>query len=296
MMNLNEYVDIKELLDFVKCRLNSDGGYSFSYPMYGVEFPSSVSETFYAIAILSLLGEYIPSKKKTIRYLKEIQRPDGSYDSVNVAFYAIKTLKILGERTEISDYYAQFLHSKLNRSHIDIETLNDEFLTADYDTTDSPFKTAYQIAEILHTCKDKIKKEDFSWLNKQNNEWMFIQGHLDIVSTYHVLNTLKLAGYDVSSFRQSVEFVLRCEVKEGGYAIAPEILPPYIETTHFAVEILKMFKKAIKKRKNHINFIAHLQNEDGGFRRAKHIGISTLGNSYFAIKSLLELMGDEYED
>ncbi|MEM4166234.1 MAG: hypothetical protein QW255_02635, partial [Candidatus Bilamarchaeaceae archaeon] len=71
---------------------------------------------------------------------------------------------------------------------------------------------------------------------------------------------------------------------------------PYIETTHFAVEILKMFKKVIKKRKNHINFIAHLQNEDGGFRRAKHIGISTLGNSYFAIKSLLELMGDEYED
>jgi len=294
-MHFDSLIDSKKLTHFVKCRLNSDGGYSFSYPIYGVEFPSSISETFYALAILSLLNEEIPSKARTIRYLLDVQRPDGMYDSVGVAFYAIKSLKLLGTLPKNLAFTKQ-LFATLREFKIFKETFGGEFFSADYDITNSPFKLAYQASKTLHILGKNIEESDVSWLLPENKTGGFGIGRSDIAATYHAVVALSYGGYDLSKLRNTPLFIHKCRTDDGGYASVPNSRPSYIETTYFAVATLKLLNVKIDDAKKHIQFITNLQNDDGGFRRSPYLGISTLCNSYFALKTLFMLLGGGYEN
>jgi hypothetical protein len=293
-MYVDELINREKLVHFVKCRLNADGGYSFSYPIYGVEFPSSVSETFYALAILSMLNEEIPSKTKTISYLHNIQRPDGMYDSVGVAFHAVKSLKLLNALPKNTAFTKQ-LFAVLREFKIFKEIFGDEFFSADYDMTDSPFKLAYQASKILYLLKEKIEKTDVLWLLPENKDGGFGIGHSDIVATYHAVATLHYGGYDVSKLKNTALFIEKCRTRDGGYALVPNSQPAYIETTYFAVATLKLLNHKINNTRELTQFIKNLQNDDGGFRRSPYLGVSTLCNSYFAIKTL-SITGGEYNE
>jgi len=295
IMHIGSLINSEKLAYFVKCRLNSDGGYSFSYPIYGVEFPSSVSETFYALAILSLLNEEIPSKAKTIRYLHDIQRPDGMYDSLGVAFYAVKSLKLLNALPKNTAFTKQ-MFTTLREFRIFKETFGDEFFSADYDMTDSPFKLAYQASKILYLLKEKIDETDVAWLLPENKNGGFGIGHSDIVATYHAVATLSYGGCDLGNLKNTGLFIKKCRIDDGGYALVPNSQPPYIETTYFAVATLKLLNLKINDTRQQIQFIKNLQNGDGGFRRSPYLGISTLCNSYFAIKTLSILLGESNEN
>jgi len=294
-MRVASLIDAKKLADFVKCRLNSDGGYSFSYPLYGVEFPSSVSETFYALAILSMLKEEIPSRSKTLEYLLDLQRPDGSYDSPAVAFYAVKSLKLLGASPR-SKAFTKNLFATLREFRILKETFGGEFFSADYDMTESPFKLAYQASKTLWLSGEKIKEEDVSWLLPENKDGGFGTGSSDIVATYHAVSTLYYGGFDLSKLKNTALFIRKCMVNEGGYASVPNSWPAYIEATYFAVATSKLLSQKIDASEGHISFVRGLQNSDGGFRRSPYLGISTLCNSYFALKTLFILHGDNNEN
>jgi hypothetical protein len=74
---------------------NEDGGYSFAR---GAE--SSAADTYYGIQILRMLGAEPRNAVKTINFMKGLQREDGSFDSVNVAYDVVKTLDELGARLQ----------------------------------------------------------------------------------------------------------------------------------------------------------------------------------------------------
>ena len=283
-------IDRKNLVNFVKCRLNSDGGYSFSYPLFGVEFPSSVLETYYALAILSILGEGIPARDRTLAYLKDIQRPDGRYDSPGVAFYAVKSLLLLGEKPEKLAFIEQ-LRGILREFRIFNEQFGGEFFSADYDTSGSPFKLVYYASKTIAILGLPIK-EDLGWLLSPNNDGGFGVGRSEVTATYHALTALSSAGCDLGKLRNTSLFIEKCGAAGGGYSSIPGSIPPYIETTYFAIGALKLLRSKITGKEKHWRFILNFQNNDGGFRRSPYLGISTLCNSYYAIKAL-SILGDE---
>jgi len=283
----------EKLAHFVKQRLNSDGGYSFSYPLFGVEFPSSISETYYALAILNMLQEEPSNKHETLKYLSKIQRPDGRYDSPTVAFYAVKCILLLGEKPKNLGF-ANSLNAILKASRLFSEQYGGQFFSADYDVSESPFKLLYYSAKILRLMGLPIT-EDLSWLSPGNPDGGFGVGRSDVASTYHAIATLYYSDYDVKNLKNSPNFLESCRNESGGYSSVFGSFPPYIETTYFAIAALQLLGLKAPKPEKHADFIHKLQNGDGGFRRSPYVGISTLCNSYFALKTLTILAGDKLD-
>lgn len=290
---IREHINWKKLAEFAASRQNSDGGYSFSYPLFGVEFPSSISETYYALAVLSMLKEEIPAKNQTIRYLHDTQREDGRYDSPGVAFYAVKSLLLLGEKPERMEFVGQ-LRSILREFRIFSEQFGGEFFSADYDTSESPFKLVYCASKTL-SLLDIEFGEDVSWLLQFKRDGGFGIVRPEMTATYHALTTLKCGRYNLDRLDDTALFIASCRAEDGGYASIPGSIPAYIETTYFAIGALKLLNSKVVGKDRHRNYIVNLQNGDGGFRRSPYLGISTLCNSYYALKAL-SLLGDGVEN
>jgi len=280
----------ENLIDYATSRLNSDGGYSFSYPLFGTEFPSSISETYYALSIFSILGEEIPERGRTEEYLRGIQRKDGRYDSTAVAFYAVKSLLLIGRKPERLGFVDD-LQGVLRKPRIFSGQFGGGFFSADYDLSESPFVRMYHASETISALGLPVG-EDAARIFKPNADGGFGARNSDVVSTYHALAALACGGHDAGRLSRTAEFVEKCEARGGGYSGVPGGMPPFMETTHSAIMAMKLLGREAACPERHANFIARFQNGDGGFRRSPYLGISMLCSSYLAVKCLSMLGGD----
>jgi len=284
-------IDVEELVSYAKIRQNSDGGYSFLRSIYGVEFPSSISETYYALAILSMLQEGILRKEKTVEFIRSMQRDDGTFNSPEVAFYTIRSLQLLGEGLPSTSFAEQF-YSLLRQRRMMYEGDGLSYFSSDYDATSSPFRSIYCAVRALRLSGLRVDERDVDWLADHEEDGGFGIRRPDITSTYYALGALLGAGYQREKFSRTAQFIETCALNEGGYSSIPHSAPAFVESTYFAVATLGLIGKKTKETRKHIKFLCKLQNGNGGFRRALAGGISTLQNSYFAAKSLTILSGD----
>ena len=289
-MKISALVDARKLSEYIRHRLNSDGGYTFARKLYGLEFPSSISETYYALAVLSMLGEEIPSKSKTLEYVKGIRKDDGRYGPSTTAFHAIKALLLLGEKPPADAALVAELQETIRQRRALFEEFDSVWFSADYDAGDSPFRSAFCAARVLKIVGGKMEKPDFVWMIHKEHEGGGFGIHKpDVASTYYVLSALASAGYDLKDYQKTSGFVERCSVHTGGYSQVERGAPAFVESTYFAVAALALLGKEPKEKEKHLHYLAGLQ-ADGGFRRSTEIGISTLTNSYFAVKAISMLL------
>jgi len=75
---------------YIMERLCENGGFCF----YRLEEPNA-SDTYFAVLALRYLGVDFRNDR-TIDFLKNMQRMDGSYSSIYSAYYSIKVLKLMG--------------------------------------------------------------------------------------------------------------------------------------------------------------------------------------------------------
>jgi hypothetical protein len=279
-------IDRSRILEFVERRRNDDGGYAFCPPHYGSEFPSSSSDTFYALSILSILGERIPEHEKTVEYLLSLQNEDGNFASMTSAFHVVKSLEIIGSKPR-KLHFLDWLEKHLKgRRFVKGEEFLSGFLSAEYDTSSSPYKHVYCVVEILKTLGRKVSLKEVEWILPEGKHGGFGAGASDIISTFYTLSCLHAAGYPLKKLEKTRKFVEGCEHREGGFTSIPHITPPYMEDTYFGLECAKMLGIELKQPRKTEWFIASCQNTDGGFRRSLFQGISTLDYTYLAICSL----------
>jgi len=282
-------VDKNKIIKFVLKRRNDDGGYGFSPPHYGSEFPSSSSDTFYALSILQMLGENIPHPHKTEEYLLSLQNEDGSFSSMTSAFYAVKSLEILGSKPRklhFLDWLERYLNGK---RFVKGEEFISGFLSAEYDTSSSPYKYVYCVVEILKTLGRKVSLKEIDWILPEGKHGGFGTGASDIISTFHALSCLHSAGYPLKKLEKTKKFVEGCQHREGGFTSIPGITPPYIEDIYFGLECAELLGIKPRHPAETEWFLSSCQNTNGGFRRSIYQGISTLDNTYFALSSLQKL-------
>jgi hypothetical protein len=274
--DLGKRIRIQEALQYIQMRQNEDGGYSFAR---GAE--SSAADTYYGIQVLKMLGAEPRNAAKTINFMRSLQREDGSFDSVNVAYYVVKTLDELGAK----------LHRPFKGFILSLQTSQGEFgvLEADMESP-SELEMTYLSLELLRTVEHSLsfaKTKDII-LTRQNRDGSFGRsGYSRLGATYHALASLSLLGFDVRTLRRTEDWVRACEIPSGGFRTNPESFDSYfiMDDVYFGVKCLDVLGKNYRFPSQTLDLVTKFQNENGGFRRSIFLGISAFESTYHAISA-----------
>jgi hypothetical protein len=263
------------LADYLLRRRNPDGGFCY----YSLD-ESNLNDTSYAVLILDLLGG-LPQDKKTIDYIRAFQSEDGSFFSPFSAWCVLTTLKVMNVEPEFNPggYALHLLRERGIRDNVYIERL-------------SIFESSYYLASILTL----VGRPELCGIIAKNvleyrlPDGTFGRGDSSIISTYHALSVLKMAGKPMGNFTDTASYVLSCAVESGGFTKKPLTGLAFMDETYFAVMTLDLLGKRPEHLRETIGFISDCQNDNGGFRRARASGISGFETSYYAVESLRTLI------
>jgi len=273
---LERHIAIAEVLRYIQKRQNEDGGYSFAQ---GAE--SSAADTYYGIQALKALGAEPKNAAKTIDFMTRLQHEDGSFDSINVAYYVVRTLDEL--RAKPHRPFKDFVLS-LQATHGGFGVLE-----ADIESP-SELEGTYLSLELLRPVEHNLsfaKTKDIILAGQNSNGSFGTSGYSRAGATYHALASLSLLGFDVRTLRDTEEWVRSCEIPSGGFRTNPESRDPYIimDDIYFGVKCLHVLGKNCRFPSQTLNLIARFQNMNGGFRRSIFMGISTFESTWHAISA-----------
>ena len=254
-----------------RCR---DGGYCF----YKLEEPNG-SDTWHALSILDLLQERVEDEA-TVAYLRQTQHPDGSYDSIYAAYYAIKSLALLGEQPSRDP--RPYVTANLDHYRFDVARLPAEVI--------SMFKRTACLVDLYSTLgmdadgplRDRMV--DFI-LGFQNEDGGF--GHLcsTLLETARALAMLRSLRHPLSDLGAGT-FIRQCEVPFYGFTDIHHTTLSFLEYVHAGV--LASF--LISRRPTYLEpcaaFIRSCQTLSGGFSRTLQGGIATLENTWYGVHAL----------
>ena len=263
---------VKKITDYVVNRQNADGGYTFCQ---GAE--SNLQDTYYGLAMLSLLSGNFPDVEKTVKFIN-----DARLDSIYSTYYVTKASLLLGKSIE----------PKLKKRLLSILNSKNYFgSTILFSEPSSEFTTTFMALELARLLKVKVNTEEVTnWLlNSRNDDGGFgIQGQSNINSTYYAIASINLLKQNLNDQRETVTFVRACEKPPGGFTVIPINFTPYMEHTYYGVMTLDLLGEKSKHPSQTINFVLGCQNKNGGFARSD-LGISTFENTFQAVEVLRKL-------
>jgi hypothetical protein len=263
---------VKKITDYAVNRQNADGGYTFCQ---GAE--SNLQDTYYGLAMLSLLGGNFSDVEKTVKFIDDA-RLDGIYST----YYVAKSSLLLGKNIE----------PKLKKSLVSILNSKNYFgSTVLFSEPSSEFTTTFMTLEIAHLLKVKVNAEDVTnWLLESRNDdgGFGVQGYSNINSTYYAIASIHLLKESLSNQFETLAFMRKCEKPHGSFTVVPINFTPYMEHTYYGVMTLHLLGEKSKYPSQTIDFVLGCQNNNGGFARSD-LGISTFENTFQAVEVLRKL-------
>ena len=271
------WIRVKPVIYYIMKRQNQDGGYTFAQLS-----ESSAQDTYLALQILKILGTKPLYKERTIQFLKQLQKPDGSFDSIKVAYYLAESLYELGSAPDRD--VRQFIFS--------LQSPRGGFGSLDVDIkASSEIESTYLSLELLKLLGESIQPDKTAKfiLGLRNPDGSFgKQGYSRLASIYYALTSLKLLGFNVNSLHDTIKWIRDCEIPTGGFARSPHDFDVYlvIDDIYYGVKALEILNEAGRYPFQNLNLIGKFQNSNGGFRRSIFLGISTFEATYYALSSL----------
>jgi len=263
-------IGVNKLREYVLSRRGDDGGFAFCKPL-----PSSLPETYYAVYILRAINSDIPKEEKLVEFLLKNTR------DVYSIFYALSSLKLLGkDLPDISDFLLGRLKNAILREMLKIDD-TEKGITATY-SFEMPniLREVYMITSSLKLLgKESEDAKDF--VRRFKKDGGFGSTRPNLQETYYSIYVLG-ERQDIKS--DVVKYIKKHECW-GGFTKIPGGYPPYLEETYYALSSFKLLGYRYSNRRT-VDYIASLQNPDGGFRRSIHGGISSLEYTYYAVASL----------
>ncbi|AGK61629.1 Uncharacterized protein conserved in archaea [Archaeoglobus sulfaticallidus PM70-1] len=257
----------KKIIRYVQSR-RVENGFAFCKPL-----PPSLAETYYSLSILTSLGLKIDDKNKIVKFLlNSVKKEPYSL------FYTLQSLRLLGE--DIPDYRETLYtlgENIIGRIHRPVREIDKGGITATY-SFDSPniLRELYLINSCLKLYSERLNLHMI--LKNFRSQGGFGLKFPNLRDTFYCIDF-------VEDKKETAEFIKKFEV-EGGFAKSPKSYPPYLEETYYAISSLYKLNYTLDAPEKTRNFILTLQNPDGGFRRSIYCGISTLENTFYAVKSL----------
>jgi hypothetical protein len=279
--DLERRIRIDKVFRYIQKRQNEDGGYSFAR---GAE--SSAADTYYGIRALKLLGAEPKNVARTIDFLTRLQHEDGSFDSINVAYYVVRALDEL--RAKPHRPFKDFVLS-LQATHGGFGVLE-----ADMESP-SELEATYHSLVLLRFVEHDLslaRTKDIILASKNLDGSFGRFGYSKLGATYHALASLNLLGFDVRTLLDTEKWVRSCEVPSGGFRTNPESRDSYfiIDDIYFGVNCLDVLERKCRFPSQTLDLITGFQNENGGFRRSIFLGISTFESTYHAIYACSKIL------
>jgi len=263
------------IISYIRNRQNEDGGYTFAQWT-----ESSAEDTYYAIRILEMLKTQPLRVADTIRFLRELQYPDGSYDSVKVAYYCNTALSALGStpRFDMRSYTHSLLKmlGGLGSLDVNIET------SSELETT---FLTLCLLRRVDKARSDNTVK---FILGRRNKDGSFGRsGYSRLASAHYALASLRLLNYNVQALDETLKWLRYCELPRGGFTTTPrDTSYLVIDELYHGLNALRYFETNPLHASAHMQLLSRFQNGNGGFRRSIFLGISTFESTFYALASL----------
>lgn len=271
-MSLN---GLKErVLRYVMERGCREGGFCF----YKLEEPNGL-DTYSALSVLNLLGVSFQDGK-TVSYLQGMQNDDGSYDSVFMAFYSLKSLQ-LAEREPRRDPWPYILNH-IRSDRVDADKLPAEVTSA--------YRRMAFLVDLYVTFKRNsdplVERNIMDFVLRFHNEDQgFGYRQSTLGETARALLMLTLLNYPVQKL-SVLDFIRQCETPACGFTDIPETSLSYLEYIHAGAVAAFLTGYRIRHLDQCTDFIRNCQNRTGGFSRVMHGGIATLEDTCYALKSL----------
>lgn len=267
----------QKVIQYVLERKCLCGGFCF----YKLEEPNG-SDTWFALSILNLL-HYDFQDEPTVKYLKEMQRPDGTYYSIYTAYYSIKSLSLLGEIPDIDPRI--YLAKNLGQYRFDARQLPAEVI--------SLFRRTSYLVDLYETTgideENNIQEHIIEFiLNFQNEDGGFGHYRSTLHETASALSMMDRFGYAIQEL-ETESFIRRCEVPFFGFTDIPHTSLSFLEYVHAGVYASYLLRLKLAYSDQCELYIRSCQNRNGGFSRTMQSGIATLENTYNAIHALILL-------
>ena len=262
----------ERIVGYIVNRRNEDGGYAFAQGL-----DSNAQDTYYGLAILSLMDSPFPDSQTTVKWLNEFE-PDSIYSY----YYTSKALTLCNE--QICNRTKRFLLSVVSSrryfGNVDV-----------YIEVASEFELTLMVLELASVLKIMPDAKDIKkWLLENKNEegGFGAYRHSNISSTYFAVAALGLLKVDRRELSGTVSFVRKCELSHGGFAVIPGYGPPYVEYTYYGATALSVLGENCMFPAQTVDFLLRCQRGNGGFARSD-LGISTFENTFQAVSVLRNL-------
>lgn len=296
-------IDLDRVAGYVLSKRGSDGGYlSFQYMDM---FESSAEDTFYALATLKVLGVDPPALKETVSFLRRLQAVDGGYRSVEVAYFSVMALALLGEKPRDTRGAAAFLRGALNAALreeepalvVDSEGLIDErgvlrskdatYLITPADMTPRLTRISMIVSAFGALGEDLGSDAEVAAqaILEQQSDGGFGYPEPQLELTFWAIEGLSALGR-LDGRTEVSRWVLSCENEDGGFSANPHSRNYFVENLYFGLKALRELGSGPRYAWSHRRYVSRLQNANGGFRRAPSHGVSTLEYTFYAVSSM----------
>lgn len=272
--------DFQALIRYIDERrvLEGDGiGYSFVR-----DLPPTIRDTFFAASCLKMLKADSPDDG-IVRFLS-------GYDDLdfNGAYYAMKSLKLVGADVEVRGgrlWWCYRGDETAKPCTIPDTPLISYFKYELYGMYGSSIFSSSLSSVLKRIELDPNSKVD--GLVNAAISLLDLGSRQDIMTTYMALEIMKAlerrcCPITLSSARlkQITSFLKRCTARMG-YVGSPNASSVTLESTYAGHKIAQYLK--IPRHLGVSSFVESLQNDNGGFRRSKFGGISSLESCYLAM-------------
>jgi hypothetical protein len=107
--------------------------------------------------------------------------------------------------------------------------------------------------------------------------------------TYWALEALSLLD-SLPEIVTVEKWVFACENEDGGFSSNPYARTAFVENLFFGLRALDILNSKPRYPLSHAEYVVSLQNANGGFRRSRELGSSSLEFTYYALRSM-QLLG-----
>ncbi|MDD5232832.1 MAG: prenyltransferase/squalene oxidase repeat-containing protein [Syntrophales bacterium] len=264
--------DRESIIRYVLGRKCASGGFCF----YRLDEPNG-SDTFYALSVLKIIG-FDFRDDRTLLYLKSMQNPDGSYDSVFKAFYSLQGLRLMNGTP--ASYPAPYIRSQLRP--YDVALLPPE--------VSSIFKQMFTVVELCSAWGIRLEQEARRnavrfILRFRNGDGGFGSPYSTLIETAQALEMLNMLNCP-EALNAAEAFVVGCESPVHGFVNVPRTSLSYIEYMHAGAVALSLLSSKPEYPDKCTEVIWACRNRNGGFSRASHAGIATIEDTYYGVHAL----------
>jgi hypothetical protein len=270
--------DLHQLVHYVNSTRNDDGGYCF----YRLD-ESNAADTFYAVYALTALNQPVAMHNRTRAYLRQRQGSDGSFQSVFAADYVLRGLARLAAAPlfDPDDFLLARLQASLDIVRQPRYERSEAFLEL--------LGTAVELVSLRKAALLRPLEADIAAAVQpyKRPEGGFGTERASVFATYHALRALTCSRSEL--FGGVSSWIRECEWPTGGFSQTRANTPNYLDAIYQGLSVMRAVNARPRYPQQTAQFIARLQNANGGFRRAADVGISSLENTYYAIRALVEL-------